>query len=331
MAESVNTVHSAWTSNIIALAADAGADADALWKAGGLVADQLAEEIPESAHLRVWEAIMRALRSPGFPVRVANQRSINEYALLGLACKTSRTVRDAIEHLIRFMPIWNSEYRCELRARDESADLILHGPTGDLGRRCTNESAVAQIVKAMRDVCGVPVRPLRACFRHASPGDISDHESFFDCPVEFESPFDGIELSKATLDTHLVLADDSLATFLVAQLEELAAMRASSEPLTDKVRRVISQLLPSGSPKLEAVADKLAVSPRTLQRQLSSVNTTFAELTDQTRQDLAATLLRNTDRSVAEISFVLGFSEPSAFHRAFKRWTGSTPAAFRAS
>ena len=78
---SVHTVHSAWTRNIVALATAAGADADALWKAGDLDADELADTVPEDAHLRVWAAIMRALRDPGFPIRVASQRTIDQYAL----------------------------------------------------------------------------------------------------------------------------------------------------------------------------------------------------------------------------------------------------------
>jgi len=325
-----HTVHSGWTRNIISLAAATGADADALWRAGDLVVGELGGEVPEEAHMRVWAAIMRTLRSPGFPIEVASQRSVNQYALLGLACKTSETVRDAVGHLIRYLAIWNSRYRCELRTRKESADFILDGPTGGLARRCTNESAVAQILKAMRDVCQVTVRPVRVCFRHAKPDDTSAHDEFFGCPIEFNAPFDGLELATATLDAELALADDGLSSYLVAQLDGLAAKRVTSESLADKVRHAISKLLPGGAPKLDDVAAQLAMTPRTLQRQLAAENHTFAELTDTTRHELADELLRNTKLSVAEISFVLGFSEPSAFHRAFKRWTGTTPTSVRA-
>jgi len=324
-----HTVQSRWTRNIVALAVAEGADEDALWGAADLVRDALGEEVTEEAHLLVWEAIMEALGSPGFPIRVASHRNIDEYALLGLACKTSKTVRDAVGHLIRFTSIWRSQYSCALRERAQSADLVLEGPTGNLGRRCTNESAVAQILKATRDISGVPVRPVRVSFRHAAPEDTREHERFFDCDVEFGAPFDGMELSTSTLETKLALADDALSSFLVGQLDELAKKYASTEPLTDKVRRAISGLLPGGAPKLDAVAAELAMSPRTLQRHLSSVETSFAQLIDETRHHLANELLGHTDRSVAEISFVLGFSEPSAFHRAFKRWTGTTPKRFR--
>jgi len=311
------------------LAVAEGADEDSLWGAADLSRDALGEEVTEEAHFRVWEAIMEALDSPGFPIRVATHRSIDEYALLGLACKTSKTVRDAVGHLIRFTSIWRSQYSCELRERGQSAELVLSGPTGDLARRCTNESAVAQILKAMRDICGVPVRPIRVSFRHTAPDDIEEHGRFFACDVEFGAPFDGMELSTSTLDTKLALADDALSKFLLGQLDELVKKQASAEPLTGKVRRAISRLLPGGSPKLDAVATELGMSPRTLQRHLSSVHTSFAQLVDETRHHLSTELLGHSDRSVAEISFVLGFSEPSAFHRAFKRWTGTTPTRFR--
>jgi AraC-like DNA-binding protein len=206
---------------------------------------------------------------------------------------------------------------------------VLEGPTGDLGRRCTNESAVAQILKAVRDVARDPVRPLQVSFRHEAPNDLQEHARFFGCEVTFGAPHDALTLSTATLDGTLSLADDALSKFLVGQLDALAKRHVSTEPLTDKVRSAISGMLVAGAPKLEAVAAKLAMSPRTLQRHLASVDTNFAQIVDATRHHLASELLRETDRSMAEIAFVLGFSEPSAFHRAFKRWEGTTPTKFR--
>ena len=323
------TIHARWTRNIVALAAAEGADAQALWRAGALDPDCIGEEVPERAHLLVWEAIMRALDSPGFPIRVASHRSVDEYALLGLACKTADTVREALGHLIRYAGVWRSQYHCELRERAGAADLIVAGPTGSLGRRCTNESAVAQILKAIRDVARSPVQPLRASFRHAAPRDTSEHERFFACAVHFGAAFDGLELSSQSLDGKLSLADDALSIFLVTQLDELAKTRVSTQPLIEKVRRAISGLLPAGAPKLEAVAAALAMSKRPLQRQLSSAETNFAQLVDEARHLLAKELLAQRQRPVGEISFLLGFSEPSAFHRAFKRWTGTTPTRFR--
>lgn len=135
--------------------------------------------------------------------------------------------------------------------------------------------------------------------------------------------------STQSLDGKLALADDALSTFLVTQLDELANTQVLTQPLIEKVRRAISGLLPGGAPKLEAVAAELAMSKRTLQRQLSSADTNFAQLVDETRHLLAKELLAQRQRPVGEISFLLGFSEPSAFHRAFKRWTGTTPTRFR--
>jgi AraC-like DNA-binding protein len=325
----VQIIASRWTRDIVALAVAEGADESALWRASRVDPELLGDEVPEQTHLRVWEVVMRALDSPGFPIRVAQRRNVDAYALLGLACKTSETVREALGHLIRFTGVWRSQYRCELQERAGAADLVLEGPTGDLGRRCTNESAVAQILKAIRGVGGDPVRPHRVSFRHEAPADLHEHERFFDCELAFGASRDAISLSTATLEGRLSLADDALSTFLVGQLEALAKRHVSADPLTDKVRGVISSMLAGGTPKLEVVAARLAMSPRTLQRHLASVETSFAQIVDATRHHLATELLRETQRSMAEIAFVLGFSEPSAFHRAFKRWEGTTPTQFR--
>lgn len=329
MRTAIHQVPSKWTRHIIELAVESGADADALWAASDLDRNQLDEWVPEEEHLRIWRAIMKTLRDPGFPMRVAGGRGIDEYALLGLACKTAHSVREAAEHLIRFLSIWDSSIRCELRPQGSSALLILRGPSGGLGRRCARESTLGQIANAMREVCQLPVCPERVYFPHPAPEDIRAQQRFFGCPIEFDAELCAMQLSQATLERELALADDGLSSYLVAQLEELAARRKPPQALTDKVRHVIGQLLPGGVPKLAQVADKLDMAPRTLQRQLSAAGTSFAELTEHTRRDLAIELLKESELSVAELSFVLGFSEPSAFHRAFKRWTGTTPASVR--
>lgn len=325
----VQTISTRWTRDIVALAVAEGAREDALWAAAQLDPQLLGDEIPERAHLAVWEAIMRTLESPGFPIRVAARRNIDEYALLGLACKTSESVREALTHLIRFTGVWRSQYRCVLHERDGAADLVIEGPTGSLARRCTNESALAQILNAIRDVARDPIELRHVSFRHAAPPDVEEHVRFFGCTPIFDAPTDALTFPSTTLDGALSLADSALSTFLVGQLDELAKRHVSAEPLTDRVRREIGRLLPGGAPKLETVAGRLAMSPRTLQRHLASGETSFAQLVDATRHHLAVELLRDTDRSMAEISFVLGFSEPSAFHRAFKRWEGTTPTKFR--
>jgi AraC-like DNA-binding protein len=101
------------------------------------------------------------------------------------------------------------------------------------------------------------------------------------------------------------------------------------ESLSDRVRQILMQEVPGGNPSLEWVASRLALSPRTLQRRLRDEGTTHVALLDDLRRDLAIGYLKEKRVPIGEIAFLLGFSEPSAFHRAFRRWTGSTPGEVR--
>jgi AraC-like DNA-binding protein len=111
--------------------------------------------------------------------------------------------------------------------------------------------------------------------------------------------------------------------------DALAKRQGPASPL-DRVREILAEELQTGEPKLERVAQRLATSERSLRRRLEEAGTSFRALLDETRAELARTWVADRRVPLSEIAFLLGFSEPSAFHRAFKRWTGSTAAAWRA-
>jgi AraC-like DNA-binding protein len=108
------------------------------------------------------------------------------------------------------------------------------------------------------------------------------------------------------------------------------AKRASEPSPLDRIREIIAEELVRGEPSLERVAKRMATSGRTLRRRLEENGTTFRALLDAARADLARSYVQDRRISLSEVAFMIGFSEPSAFNRAFKRWTDTTPAAWRA-
>jgi AraC-like DNA-binding protein len=166
-------------------------------------------------------------------------------------------------------------------------------------------------------------------FPHARPADASHHEALFRCTLRFDAPFPAIRMPEWLMNVPMPNADSALA----ALLERHAANELARLPkpgFAQRVQEATLELMPRGEAGAEQVARKLGTSARTLHRRLSEEGTTFRELSDELRRHLALGYLYEKDLALSEIAFVLGFSNTNAFHKAFKRWTGTTAGAYRA-
>ena len=207
---------------------------------------------------------------------------------------------------------------------------ILPVEGSDLGARCRREMMVASGLKFARDISGVWVRPRRVCFAHAEPRDLREHEAFFDCEVRFGAGYDGLEFDRDTLAIPLPGADADLSQFLVEHLRAIAGdPPPAAATLEGRVRQAICQRLGNQTLTMAALAQELGMSTRTLRRRLLEHRTSYHEILDRVRRELADELLGDPDHKLSEVAFLLGFSDASAFHRAYVRWTGRTPASRR--
>lgn len=326
------TIAGLWTANLLRAAEAAGISKDSL--AGVIAVDESRRNdpsyrIPEHRHLELWAHIMRQVDDPSMPIRYAQRMHVDDYDTLGLLCKTSPNLGVALERLSRFIHLWVDNQQCRLEVRD-TAMLILSRPgPRSLGLRSANESGVAEVLKMMRDIVGQHIRPVRVYFSHPKPSSVAAHEEFFGCELQFGTAFDAIELEGHWMDAELKLGDAGLSSFLLKHLEHLEEQGIGAKDLTSRVRNSISNAFPGGPPRIEEVAQELGTSVRTLQRHLSGFGTSFQALVEEIRIELAARLVSDSSRSLGEIAFLLGFSEPSAFHRAFRRWNGETPQQYR--
>jgi len=167
-------------------------------------------------------------------------------------------------------------------------------------------------------------------FHHNLKGNISSktYEHYFDCPVYFEHDFNGIQIEQSLLDVPLVTVDNSINQALCNQADNILCNIVEQSPI-ESVNQFIINQLPLGVPEIDDAAKQLGLSVRTLQRKLSENQFTFSGIVDDIRKELAFSYLTNTKTKVIYITQMLGFSEQSAFQRAFKRWTGKTPKQFR--
>ena len=180
-----------------------------------------------------------------------------------------------------------------------------------------------------RRVTSVNWSPKEIRFEHQQPNETSEHERIFQCPIFFGATANEVVFDSEYLNLPIVMADARLCALLDRHATELLMRYPREDSLVERVRTLMKDELNGGDASLEMVAERLGMSARTLQRKLHGLGVSHQELLDEMRKDLAMRYLREPEMAVCEVAYLLGFSESSAFHRAFKRWTGTTPNEFR--
>ena len=199
---------------------------------------------------------------------------------------------------------------------------------GLLANQC-GMAALARFASIMTGACAAAA-PVGLDFVEARPADFAAYQSMFGCPVRFGQDAMRIVFAASLLAQPLCARDPALVALLERQIDTLLAALPASDDLADAVRRQSAQLLLQGEPALDAVARALHLSGRTLRRRLAERGWQFRALLDDTRHRLAQDYLRDQRLALPEVALLLGYSEQSAFSRAFLRWSGVTPARWRA-
>ncbi len=191
------------------------------------------------------------------------------------------------------------------------------------------EYTVAALVLRTQAASNTSWHPKRVDFCFPAPADTREHERLLACPLRFGVAPTAVVLSDASWHTPVHEPDPMLLGVLEAHARSMMNALQVEPPVVLLVRRALVDSLHGGRCDLPSVARRAGASERTLQRRLSEAGVSFAELLDQTRRSLAESYLQQADVAIGEVSFLLGYSEQSAFSRAFKRWTGASPASFR--
>ncbi len=287
----------------------------------------------------LWREAPAALGDSNFGLHAAefihsSALSLGRLDVLDYLARASATLGEALGRFDRYQRMLHEELiEIALVLGEREPRLVvrlLDVPGGSL--RHAAECALALLWLRTRTLTGGTFAPAAVHFQHARPDDLQEYRRIFDTALlEFASESDAIVLPPDALALPLATADPKLCALLDRQAEELVAGFGPQTALGARVRKQIHRSLCGGDASIELVAAALGVGVRTLQRQLREEGLLYKQLLEEVRCELAANYLRDEERTLAEVAFLLGFSEVSAFHRAFRRWTGKTPAAFRAA
>ncbi|WP_061946164.1 AraC family transcriptional regulator [Collimonas pratensis] len=217
-----------------------------------------------------------------------------------------------------------------MRSTLEGSDLLLEwgveqGRPGAL----VDECAITALLQLAHNATGQRIAATEIRFVNPAPADVRPYRDWFGCPVLFDQPLTSIRFPQALLGLPLRQPDTVLLNVLERQADALLAQLPPSDDFEQAVRRCIARLVREGQPELELVANELHVSARTLHRRLAASGVNFRELRESIRLRLAEDYLADPRLQLAEIAQLLGYSEQSAFTRAFRRWSGQAPYAFR--
>jgi AraC-like DNA-binding protein len=278
----------------------------------------------------LWEEAARLTGDDAFGLHAVELLQPGAFDVLDYAVRTAPTLGDSLQRLIRYNRIVHDSAQFSLVVRDAVA-RIEHAFRIDAPQsRHSAEFTIASLVVIGAQITEQPLVARGVEFRHGRPASVEEHRRIFGVEPRFARPVNALELERAALDRPVPRADPRLWRVIERHADSILASRPEPGLSTaDRVRRLLSSTLGEGDATLAAVAARLKTSERTLQRKLADENIKFDVLLDDMRRDLALRYLADPKIAISEVAYLLGYSEPSPFHRAFKRWTGTTPSEAR--
>jgi AraC-like DNA-binding protein len=278
--------------------------------------------------MRLWDSAARASGDPNFGLGLGAAIQPRALGVLGYLLVSSATLGQAFERCRRYRRLLDTA-SFEMSIEDGQAWFRFRPAT----TRHYSEAIVGSTVALVRQAVGLAVRPALVTFEHAQPRSIAAHRSFFGVTPEFgRRGGSRVAFDAALLALPCVKADPDLAAHLESAAQGALLELPSDAPVIDAARSaILASIAQSRDASAAAIARGLGMTTRTLHRRLSAHETTFRALLERTRMVVAERLLHDLDLTAEQIALRVGFSDGTAFSRAFRRWSRRSPRAFRAS
>jgi AraC-like DNA-binding protein len=319
---------------LLGRAAVAGLDPAALLARLGIAPGQLDEvdgRVPAAAARALWEELPAACADPAFGLNLAASVPDGALGVVAYVALHAPTLGQGFAAAVRHAGLLQDVAVCSIEpAGTAGGRVFAQTPRmgGPAPPRHAVEFAFARMVHMARRSTGHPIRPTAVRFAFGRPTDTRPHEALFQAPLVFDHPRNELELDAATLRLPQREADPWLRQLIERHARALSDRLRAHGEFAARVSAVLGGCLQAGGGDLASVARALSVSERTLQRHLTAEGVSFRRLVDQARRHLACQYLAD-GMTLADIALMLGFSEQTAFQRAFVRWTGTTPGQFR--
>jgi AraC-like DNA-binding protein len=314
------------------LAESLGLDRRQLLDSVGLEESDIADpdnRVPILKAVRLLQIMANQTEDEDIGLKLGQRIEVRNVGVVGYAMAHSNDLESAAQRLIRFQKILNQRAEARFTRDGDRWRLIFMSEPLIEGFRPALDDYMAAIVFVFGELIGRTIEPAETDFMYSKPAETSLHRAIFGSRIRFGCQKQMLAFWDRDIQTPLGKADPQLTGYL----DEVAEIRLDSLPKDDtfaaRVRRAIWPHLSEGQPKIGAIASDLAVSSRTLQRRLREEDTSYGDVIEALRREKAVLLLRDPNLAVYEIGYLLGYSDPSAFYRAFRRWHGDSPSKYR--
>jgi len=311
-----------------------GLNADEVWKRLGITPELLQDRnirTPHDAQVLFWNVMEEVSGDPDIGIHLGEHMPVYKGQVLQYLFLSSPTFGDGLKRALNYQRLLSDASQASVEVEDNQAYVLVESASEKVvGLRHLNECMVLGLVRFFQYVTDDAFRPSAIHFSHEAPASVDEHARMFGCDVLFGQAENRIFFDISLLDLpslhaepELLQLHEKLASEHVAKLER--------QDVVSRVYKVFGEMLETGQVNLDDVAGRLEMKPRTLRTRLTEAGTNFNQLLADYRCNLAKKLLSSTDESIDEIVYLTGFSEPSTFYRAFKRWTNQTPVEYRNS
>jgi AraC-like DNA-binding protein len=277
---------------------------------------------------KLWHLITEALDDEFFGMD-SHKMKAGSFTLLCHTILHSTTLDRALHRALRFLRIVLDDFSSELVIDGDNACIILKDKSENPKRSFAYGTYLLMLHGLACWIIGRRIPLTRADFRCATPRFKAEWEVLFSQCLHFDQPYSGITFPAHYLAMKNIQTEQSMKSFLRDAPANFLVRYKNSAGLAAKIRRNLRNTLPVNWPDFASLAQQFHTSEATLRRRLEDEGQSFRTILNEMRRDIAISLLTDTKQSVNDISHALGFSDPSAFHRAFKNWTGNPPGVYR--
>ena len=304
-----------------------GAESASLIEASGISANTLRDpdgRVSPGQIAKLWAKALELTQDPCLGLELALNISPSDYGVIGYIVSSSETIRDSLVRLARYHSLLSDAVRYTTRETETGFVLshVIRGGGAVMGPMASYVLAVPIIL--MQNAIGRRPVITEVCLNCEKPDDTQKYEEVFGAPLRFGSNKNTVEIL-ATLDAPIPTADRALITVLEGHANALLDSLAVNDSMANSVRSLVIEGFPNPPPEAGELGKRLASSPRTIRRRLREEGTSLSAIVTEARHELALRYLAQDDLGASEIAYLLGFSDPTAFHRAFRRWQGCTP------
>lgn len=290
--------------------------------------------VPAAAMARLWAVGEQLTGDADLGLHSAESYNPGALSIVGYVVLSCASAAQALDRLARYAPLLNEGLQVQLQHQQGLTHCSFGAAPGidSFLRRSPRqavETLAAGIVLTLGRLATRPPQPLRVLFQHAAPASTAEHRRLLGPAVLFGQAQNAVVYDSAALDSGMLSADPGLLQMFEGDAGRRLQALQAQHTVSARVLAVVSAGLKGEVPSLASVAAALAMSERSLQRGLRDEASSFRDIVDQARKNLALQHLARPGTSATDVAFLLGFSEPSAFSRAFRRWTGGPPTQFR--